>query len=62
MRNVLRAVLEGDHHVEIIGEACNGEDALQQVRSLEPESVIMDICMPWTACPQLNLGFFRIPS
>jgi DNA-binding NarL/FixJ family response regulator len=46
MRRVLRAMLEGYHHLEIIGEASNGEEAIQHVNSLHPDLIIMDISMP----------------
>lgn len=46
MRRVLRAVLNGYHGVEVVGEATNGEEALQQVQTLAPDLIIMDVSMP----------------
>jgi two-component system nitrate/nitrite response regulator NarL len=46
MRRILRAVLDGYFELEIAGEAGNGEEALQEVRRLQPDLVIMDISMP----------------
>lgn len=46
MRHVLRSVLNGYHGVEVVGEATNGEEALQQVQTLAPDLIIMDVCMP----------------
>jgi CheY-like chemotaxis protein len=46
VRQGLRAVLEGYDDVEIIGEACNGEEAVAAVCQLHPQVVIMDINMP----------------
>jgi DNA-binding NarL/FixJ family response regulator len=46
MRTVLRAVLNGYHGVEVVGEATNGEEALQQVQALAPDLIIMDVSMP----------------
>ena len=46
MRRVLRAVLDGFQNAEVIGEASNGEEAIQKVHSLQPDLVIMDVNMP----------------
>jgi DNA-binding NarL/FixJ family response regulator len=46
MRKVLRAVLNGYHGVEVVGEARNGDEAVQQAESLNAELVIMDVTMP----------------
>jgi DNA-binding NarL/FixJ family response regulator len=46
MRRVLRSVLNGYHGVEVVGEATNGEEALRQVQTLEPDLIIMDVSMP----------------
>lgn len=32
----------------IVGEACNGEEAVEQYQTLEPDAVTMDIVMPGT--------------
>jgi two-component system nitrate/nitrite response regulator NarL len=46
MRRALRAILDGYHRVEIIGEACNGEKAIQQAQALQPDLIVMDVSMP----------------
>ena len=46
MRKVLRAVLDGYLGINIVGEAADGEEAIEQARSLHPDLVIMDITMP----------------
>lgn len=46
MRRVLRAVLNGYHGMEVVGEATNGEEALQQAETLVPDLIIMDVSMP----------------
>ena len=46
MRRVLRAVLDGFENVEVIGEASNGEEAIQKVHGLQPDLIIMDVNMP----------------
>jgi DNA-binding NarL/FixJ family response regulator len=46
MREGIRSVVGNDDHLEVIGEAGNGETALQLVRDLRPDVVVMDINMP----------------
>ncbi len=45
-RRLVRSYLGGREHVEVIGEAENGLEVVDAVRSLEPQLVILDIQMP----------------
>ncbi|MDQ3991844.1 MAG: response regulator transcription factor [Actinomycetota bacterium] len=45
-RDGLRAALGIAEDVEIVGEATNGEEAVQAVTDLEPDIVFMDVRMP----------------
>lgn len=45
-RQGLRDVLETDPGIEVVGEAANGEVALQMIPELEPDTVLMDINLP----------------
>lgn len=45
-REVLRRVLEHDGHFEVVGEAANGNDALEVVRGSHPDLVVLDLSMP----------------
>lgn len=45
-RKVLREELEGREGIEIVGEAENGEAALEQISSTKPDLVFLDIQMP----------------
>lgn len=45
MREGLRAILEKESEVEVIGEAPTGRDAVLQARALTPDLVIMDVSM-----------------
>jgi len=46
VRTGLRMMLEGENDLEIVGEAENASDALNQISELEPEVVLMDIGLP----------------
>lgn len=45
-REGLRTLLSVHASVEVVGEACNGEEALQRARALHPQVVLMDLRMP----------------
>jgi two-component system chemotaxis response regulator CheY len=44
-RKILRSILESKGH-EVIGEAVNGEDAINKYKELQPDLTTMDITMP----------------
>lgn len=46
MRRTLIGMLNSDPGIRVIGEAVDGEDAIQKVRTLSPDIVTMDIEMP----------------
>ncbi len=46
VRQGLRSVLEGYADIEVVGEAGNGEEAIEQVIQYKPDVVLMDINMP----------------
>ena len=46
VRNGIRAMLESDTDIDVIGEASNGAEALQVAGSLKPNILILDIRMP----------------
>jgi DNA-binding NarL/FixJ family response regulator len=46
VRQGVRALLDNAEGIEVIGEAENGEQALQLVQELKPDVVVMDISMP----------------
>jgi PAS domain S-box-containing protein len=46
MRQGLRALLADERELEVVGEACDGVEALEQVRQLRPHLVLMDYSMP----------------
>jgi DNA-binding NarL/FixJ family response regulator len=46
VRSGLRGFLELDSALEVVGEASNGEEAVELARSLKPDVVLMDLLMP----------------
>jgi len=45
MRNILRNIIK-KRDMEIVGEAANGEEAVELYKKLKPDLVTMDIIMP----------------
>jgi DNA-binding NarL/FixJ family response regulator len=46
VRGGLRMILDAQPDLEVVGEAVDGRDALQQARQLSPDLVLMDVRMP----------------
>ena len=46
IRQGLRVIIETQPDLELVGEASNGEQAVQQALALHPDIVIMDLQMP----------------
>ena len=46
LRENVREFLAGQDGMEVVGEAVDGESALEQARRLQPDVVVMDISMP----------------
>jgi len=46
MREGLRQMLGGDESIRIIGEARNGQEALNRAKTLFPDVVLMNVMMP----------------
>ena len=45
-REGIRSLLQGYDDVEVVGEATQGREAIEKVRQLAPQVVLMDIAMP----------------
>lgn len=42
----LKALLERTEHMEVVGEASSGEEAVEKAETVEPDIVIMDLALP----------------
>lgn len=46
VRAGMRMMLDSQPDLEIVGECSNGEEAIQQVETLNPDVIVMDVTMP----------------
>jgi DNA-binding NarL/FixJ family response regulator len=46
VRDGLRALIEATPGIELIGEATNGDEAIELARRVQPDVVLMDLAMP----------------
>ena len=46
LRAGLRALLNAEPDMEVVGEAANGREAVQQAEQLRPDVIVMDLSMP----------------
>jgi len=59
VREGLRALIQPEADIEIVGEACDGRQAVAVTRELLPNVVVMDICLPQQNGFQATLAIKR---
>lgn len=65
VRQGLNALLEKENDIEVVGQAANGQEAIDLVESLKPEVVVMDLSMPrmdGTQATERILGLKEVPA
>jgi two-component system, NarL family, nitrate/nitrite response regulator NarL len=45
-RDGLRRLLESEPNLKVVGEACDGAEAVKLARQLKPEILLLDLAMP----------------
>lgn len=46
LRDALSMLLEEEHDMEVVGTAATGREAIESVRALQPDVIVLDISMP----------------
>jgi DNA-binding NarL/FixJ family response regulator len=59
LREGVRALLAGFPDVEVVGEAADGEQAVERCRALDPDVVLMDVAMPGLGGLEASLAIAR---
>ena len=58
IRLLIRLLLRNDKRFTVVGEACDGESAIEMAAAHKPDFVLLDIAMPgvngWAALPQIR--------
>lgn len=46
IRQGIRRIIEHEEHIQVVGEACNGEEVLAMIGIYQPDVLLMDMNMP----------------
>ncbi|MGD9977374.1 MAG: response regulator [Bacteroidales bacterium] len=46
VRNGIRSLIESEENIEVIAEACNAREILEQIKTTEPDILLVDISLP----------------
>jgi two-component system, NarL family, nitrate/nitrite response regulator NarL len=61
-RDGLRKLLETETGFKVVGEACDGEEAVWLAKRLKPDVVLLNLAMPWHAGQEALKGLSQLPS
>jgi NarL family two-component system response regulator LiaR len=65
VRQGISALLEKENDIEVVGQSANGQEAIDLVKNLKPEVVVMDLSMPrmdGTQATERILGLKEAPA
>jgi DNA-binding NarL/FixJ family response regulator len=64
LREGLRKLLEAERDFAVIGEACDGHEALERARQLQPDLLLLDLMMPGIAGLEVlrSLATYSLPT
>ncbi len=61
-RSMLKKIIHSTDYAEVIGEAANGDDAIDKYKELKPDLVTMDIIMPQKGGIEAIRGILEIDA
>jgi len=60
VRKGFRRILEDDREIQVVGEACDGVEAVKVARELKPQVIVMDMSMPGLNGMQASIEILKI--
>jgi CheY-like chemotaxis protein len=62
VRRAIRSILDSDPECQVVGEATNGREAVEQAGRLKPDVVLLDVVMPTLNGLEAMREILRLPS
>lgn len=60
VRTGIKLMLQDTTHIEVVGEAASGEDAVRLARDIQPDVILMDVNMPGIGGLEATIRLLRI--